>query len=54
MAANLIYHDIKTLLKLGGCSDSATLRLPDHGHTMFSFVSQNRASHLCDYAGPLN
>lgn len=49
MAANLVYHDIKKLLNIGGCLDSATLRLPAHDDTLFNFASQNRASHVWLY-----
>lgn len=44
--ANLVCHDIKQLLSIAGCLDSAMLRLPAHEDTLFSFASQIRSTNV--------
>lgn len=41
-----VYHDIKKLLNIGGCLDSAMLRLPVHEDTLCNCASQNRTTHV--------
>lgn len=49
MKANLFCHDIKQLLSIVGCLDSAMLRLPAHEDTLFSFASLIRSVNVDVY-----